>query len=362
MARLVVALAATVAAYAPLRPAGLRALPSSLRASNVGIASDLKANLKANADWRSACEKGVVSYYDFGVRLGDAVPASSEGNVGVDVTAAYLNSLAANPSRISAARPSISAVLQAQIDPVAETKRRLLEACDAFEATQRKAAVDAELAAAAAVLAAPKKRWYQRKNALKAESYASEETKTDPVASAQKDAVIALLTKLAKASPPTAPLDGWMGRNGVAPKVCGLDGRWKLRFTNAADARFRSDAETSQDILAATGLFVNCVDFTGEGKLRGFRVEVDGEALNDTEVQLAFRRVRLLRRSRFPRLFGTITIPLPNPKRLRRLTKFLSRGRGNEGSRGAGFELLYLDDGLRAHRTFDGLYFVQTRL
>jgi len=362
MARLLAALAAlaTAAAWVPLRPAGLRALPKT-KASNVGLASDLKQA----SDWRSACEnQGVVSFYDFGVRLGGAAPPSVDGSVdgSVDVTAAYLNSLAANPARIRSARPSISAVLQAQIDPVAETKRRLLEACDAFEATQRKAAVDAELAAAAAVLAAPKKRWYQRKNVLKAESYASEETKTDPVASAQKDAVIALLTKLAKASPPTAPLDGWMGRNGVAPKDCGLDGRWKLRFTNAADARFRSDAETSQDIVAATGLFVNCVDFTGEGKLRGFRVEVDGEALSDTEVQLAFRRVRLLRRSRFPRLFGTITIPLPNPKRLRRLTKFLSRGKGNEGSRGAGFELLYLDDGLRAHRTFDGLYFVQTRL
>jgi hypothetical protein len=58
MARLVIALAATAAAWAPkLRPAGLRALPKA------------KAT---NADWRSACDQGVVSFYDFGVRLGSA--------------------------------------------------------------------------------------------------------------------------------------------------------------------------------------------------------------------------------------------------------------------------------------------------
>jgi hypothetical protein len=223
------------------------------------------------------------------------------------------------------------------------------------------------LAAEAAAKAEKKKgrRGRRDRNALKAESYASEETKVDPVAAAQKDTVISLLEELSKLNPPVKPLDGWMGRNGVAPEDCGLDGRWKLRFTNAADARFRNDAETSQEIYAETGLFVNCVDFIGTtGKLRGFRVEVDGEALNDTEVQLAFRRVRLLRRSRFPRLFGKITIPLPSPKRLRKLTKFLARkdSKANVASRGAGFELLYLDDELRAHKTFDGLYFVQTRL
>ena len=275
----------------------------------------------------------------------------------------YLNSLAAAPGSIKNARPAINEVLKARIDPVADAKRRLLEACDAFEATQRRAAEEAEAAAAAAAAAAPKKRWYQRRkgNALKAESYASVETQVNDASAAQRDAVISSLEELAKLSPPETPLDGWQGRGGVSPSSCGLDGRWKLRFTNAADARFRSDAETSQIIDADKGLFVNAVDFTGaSGKLKGFRVEVDGDALSDTEVQLAFRRVRLLRRSRFPRLLGTITIPLPNPARLRKLTKWLSKG-GNEGSRGAGFEILFLDGDTRAHRTFDGLYFVQTR-
>ena len=67
----------------------------------------------------------------------------------------YLNSLAAAPGSIKNARPAINEVLKARIDPVADAKRRLLEACDAFEATQRRAAEEAEAAAAAAAAAAP---------------------------------------------------------------------------------------------------------------------------------------------------------------------------------------------------------------
>ena len=295
-----------------------------------------------------------------------SAPAVDDSTVAaVDVTAAYLNSLAAAPASLNSARPAINEVLKSRVDPVAEAKQKLLAACDAFEASQRAAAAAAEAAAAAAP--PPKKRGLFRrgdKNALKAESYASVETTVDDASAAQRDAVVAALEELARLCPPTKALDGWRGRGGVAPSVCPLGGRWKLRFTNAADARFRSDAETSQHIDAEKGLFVNAVDFTGSssGKLQGFRVEVDGEALSDTEVRLAFRRVRLLRRSRFPRLFGTITIPLPNPARLRKLTKWLARGSGNQSSRGAGFEIIYIDEDARAHRTFDGLYFVQTRV
>ena len=258
-------------------------------------------------------------------------PASLRHSVARPATA-YLETLSA-----PVVDDSTVEVLKARVDPVADAKQRLLAACDAFEASQRAAAAAAEAAAAAAP--PPKKRGLFRrgdKNALKAESYASVETTVDDASAAQRDAVVAALEELARLSPPTKALDGWRGRGGVAPSACPLDGRWKLRFTNAADARFRSDAETSQHIDAEKGLFVNAVDFTGSsGKLRGFRVEVDGEALSDTEVQLAFRRVRLLRRSRFPRLFGTITIPLPNPARLRKLTKWLARGSGNQSSRGA---------------------------
>jgi len=96
--------------------------------------------------------------------------------------------------------------------------------------------------------------------------------------------------------------------------------------------------------------------------VRGFRVIVAGEALNGQEVELIFKRVELLRRSRLPQFFGKIVIPLPNPKLLRWLGRKLSRGKADQSDRGAGFTMLYLDSNLRVHRTFDGLYFVQQRL
>ena len=69
LARLVLALAATAAAWAPLRrPLALRSTPKQTVLSAA-----------TNADWRTRCDtEGVVSYYDFGVRLGDSsAPAAA---------------------------------------------------------------------------------------------------------------------------------------------------------------------------------------------------------------------------------------------------------------------------------------------
>ena len=60
-------LAATAAAWAPLRrPLALRTSPKHTVVQ------------ATNADWRTRCDtEGVVSYYDFGVRLGGAAPAAA---------------------------------------------------------------------------------------------------------------------------------------------------------------------------------------------------------------------------------------------------------------------------------------------
>ena len=266
-------------------------------------------------------------------------------------------------------------------------KQELFEACAAFKEQERASAeaAAAEAAAAAAEAAAAERpsrarRFFRRLRGargeqpsldkklgkqLSAESFVAMESSYDAALRERRDAVVAAVDALAPLNPTAAPLDGWRGRNGR--DACALDGRWALRFTNAADATFKRDdargaATTSQTIDSAAGLFVNCVDFDGDGKLRGFRVEVEGEALNDSEVQLVFKRVRLLRRSRFPRLFGTITIPLPNPRRLRKFSRGLIGKKVDASDRGAGFALLYVDDDVRMHRTFDGLLFVQRRL
>ena len=267
-------------------------------------------------------------------------------------------------------------------------KQELFEACAAFKqerASAEAAAAEAAAAAAEAEAAAGERpsrarRFFRRLRGargeqpsldkklgkqLSAESFVAMESSYDAALREKRDAVVAAVDALAPLNPTAAPLDGWRGRNGR--DACALDGRWALRFTNAADATFKRDdargaATTSQTIDSAAGLFVNCVDFDGDGKLRGFRVEVEGEALNDSEVQLVFKRVRLLRRSRFPRLFGTITIPLPNPRRLRKFSRGLIGKKVDASDRGAGFALLYVDDDVRMHRTFDGLLFVQQRL
>ena len=268
-------------------------------------------------------------------------------------------------------------------------KQELFEACAAFKEQERAsaeaAAAEAAAAAAEAEAAAGERpsrarRIFRRLRGargeqpsldkklgkqLSAESFVAMESSYDAALRERRDAVVAAVDALAPLNPTAAPLDGWRGRNGR--DACALDGRWALRFTNAADATFKRDdargaATTSQTIDSAAGLFVNCVDFDGDGKLRGFRVEVEGEALNDSEVQLVFKRVRLLRRSRFPRLFGTITIPLPNPRRLRKFSRGLIGKKVDASDRGAGFALLYVDDDVRMHRTFDGLLFVQRRL
>ena len=73
-----------------------------------------------------------------------AAPVVDDSTVAaVDVTAAYLNSLAAAPASLKSARPAINEVLKARVDPVADAKQRLLAACDAFEASQRAAAASA---------------------------------------------------------------------------------------------------------------------------------------------------------------------------------------------------------------------------
>ena len=88
LARAVLALAATAAAWAPLRrPTALRRVSAS--------SPSLKAT---NADWRTRCDtEGVVSHYDFGIRLGDgsAAPAAAEAESKAAATTSFSPAYAA---------------------------------------------------------------------------------------------------------------------------------------------------------------------------------------------------------------------------------------------------------------------------
>ena len=175
--------------------------------------------------------------------------------------------------------------------------------------------------------------------------------------------VIEIAEQLSLLNPTPIPTLGFKGYGGASPLESKLGGTWKLRFTTAADASFpetekRGVVSTSQVIDAEEGTLTYVIDFE-RGKLKGFRVVVVGEPTSGTDIGLTFRSVRIFRKSRFPRLFGQITVRLPS----RLIRWFASRNKVEE-ERGMGpyLRLRYLDDTLRMHTTDSGNWFVQTRI
>lgn len=175
--------------------------------------------------------------------------------------------------------------------------------------------------------------------------------------------VIELAEQLALLNPSLFPTLGFTGYGGADPSESKLAGTWQLRFTTAADASFpesekRGAVTTTQEIDTEEGTLTNVIDFE-RGRLKGFRVVVDGEPLSSTDIGLTFRAVRIIRKSRFPRLFGQFTVPLPS----RLIRWFATRNKTKEdGSNGPYLRLRYLDDNLRMHTTDSGNWFIQTRI
>mmetsp|Transcript_21128 Transcript_21128/g.60582 ORF Transcript_21128/g.60582 Transcript_21128/m.60582 type:complete len:361 (+) Transcript_21128:130-1212(+) len=171
-------------------------------------------------------------------------------------------------------------------------------------------------------------------------------------------AIIDLAEELIKLNPTPNPTYGFKRYGGGDPTECKLGGQWQLRFTTAADASFdrnekRGKISTSQEIDCAEGTLTNVVDFE-HGKLGGFRVVVEGSPVNDAELDLTFRRVNILRKSRFPRLFGKLSVRLPS-RLLRRLNR-------DKDERGPYLTIKYLDDDFRIHQSGTGNYFIQSRV
>ena len=174
--------------------------------------------------------------------------------------------------------------------------------------------------------------------------------------------VIELAEQLSLLNPNPNPTLGFKDYGGIPASENMLNGQWKLRFTTASDASFaeteeRGLATTSQIIDSNKGTFINVVDFE-KGKLRGFHVVVKGTPFSNTDIQLAFKSVKLLRKSRLPLLFGEITIRLPS-----RLIRWLgTRNKLQDEKNVPYLSVKYLDDDLRIHRTDSGNWFVQSRI
>lgn len=176
--------------------------------------------------------------------------------------------------------------------------------------------------------------------------------------------VIDLAERLSAINPTEIPTFGWLGYGSGSPVDCPLNGVWKLRFTSGKDATFaespiRGKANTSQVVSAFDGTLINKIAFE-KGKVKGFDVVVEGKATSNDEMDLIFKRVIIHRKSRFPRFLSKITIRLPSFKFLSAIAKFGSKGRSQ--SKGAGFQVRYIDDNMRMHKTRDGIWFIQTRV
>jgi hypothetical protein len=148
---------------------------------------------------------------------------------------------------------------------------------------------------------------------------------------------------------------------------CALNGKWELQFTSGADATFpestkREKATTSLIINATDGILTNTIEFE-RGKVKGFKFVVEGEAISGAEMNLKFKRVVIERKSKWPRLFGTITIRIPSFSVLSAYARFASRGRTSRPrATGPGLVIQYMDDDMRMHKTRDGIWFIQTRV
>ena len=190
------------------------------------------------------------------------------------------------------------------------------------------------------------------------------------------DAVVEAIDSMEAANPTEEPTKGFGTKNGA--DVCPLHGRWYNAFTTAADATFSSDSKrggaiVSNKVDAKTGRTTNIIEFTGrdhpafratrsgtkKSPLQPLNVVLSATAVSATRIELVFRYVK-------PRinvkLFGlafalTLVIPVPGPF----ITRILFFFRPKKKAPPAFFDVLYLDDDLRVHKTAQGNLFVQQR-
>eukprot|EP00529_Nitzschia_sp_RCC80_P029130 CAMPEP_0113467850 /NCGR_PEP_ID=MMETSP0014_2-20120614/15035_1 /TAXON_ID=2857 /ORGANISM="Nitzschia sp." /LENGTH=328 /DNA_ID=CAMNT_0000360187 /DNA_START=21 /DNA_END=1004 /DNA_ORIENTATION=- /assembly_acc=CAM_ASM_000159 len=155
-----------------------------------------------------------------------------------------------------------------------------------------------------------------------------------------------------------------------------LNGPSKLLFTTAADANFskksaRGGAKAQNVVDASKGTITNVIDFESkedgtEPLLKQLNVVIKAKAESDRRVSLQFKYAKaILTRFFFLKVKWSLFIPVPGPF-ITRIIVFLSRifRFGKKGAKEvpkAFFDILYLDEDLRIHRTGEDNIFVQGR-
>ncbi len=188
------------------------------------------------------------------------------------------------------------------------------------------------------------------------------------------DSVLSAIDDLASEKSPTAVPTEFFGSKAEGERSP-LHGSWSNVFTTAADATFssnssRGDAEVFNSVDARSGVTFNVINFANgkeadreapprKTSVQQLRVRLSAKATSPTRIELVFRRVRVRLTTR---LFGrrarlTLFIPVPGPF----LTRLLFFFRPSKKPPPAFFDVLYIDEELRVHRTAQGNLFVQRR-
>jgi len=156
-----------------------------------------------------------------------------------------------------------------------------------------------------------------------------------------------------------------------------LSGAWKSLFSTAADANFSSKNSTRgtakvQNIVNATmGTITNVIDFDDnedgtEPLLKQLNVVIRATAVSAKRVELQFRYAKaVLTKLFFFKLKWSLYIPVPGPF-ITRCIVFISRilkfGRKSKKTvPKAYFDVMFLDDDLRIHKTGEDNLFIQAR-
>lgn len=155
-----------------------------------------------------------------------------------------------------------------------------------------------------------------------------------------------------------------------------LNGPWKLLFSTAADANFnnnstRGEAKVQNIVNAAKGTITNVIDFANkedgsEPLLKQLNVVIKATAVSAKRVELQFKYAKaILTKFFFLKVRWPLYIPVPGPF-ITRCIVFLSRlfrfGKaGGKKVPKAYFDVVYLDQELRVHKTGEDNLFVQAK-
>lgn len=201
-------------------------------------------------------------------------------------------------------------------------------------------------------------------------------------AAEQKDEsrVVALVDQLSQLNPTECPTFGLAGFEGGEGANAPLNGPWRLLFTNAKDAEAPARAEktsregeskgiadgaevtTGQRIDAAKGECVNFIRFEGDDSNRPFdelEITIKMTPLTQSRVRLDFLRGRAMNERAPVQFLRNFTFSFPPAFVGDTLTRL--KGRDPTKDPPAYFDVLYIDNQIRAHRTGEGKIFVQIR-